>query len=155
MYIQYVTAHDVTNISGTQPRKNMKTMGKVDISNHNMEQIKNANIFQMAANLKLELKTKPNHEHNIINYFFGPKYPTNQTSHGTGDQTVEHAFSMVVTTGILDLKVSNKWNHQTDLKWISRPKISCESSTRRNFQNGHPPPCCTHIFRGTLARVLI
>ena len=30
MYIQLVTEYDVTNISGTQPRKNVITMGKVD-----------------------------------------------------------------------------------------------------------------------------
>ena len=30
MYIQSVTEYDVTNISGTQPRKNTKTMGNVD-----------------------------------------------------------------------------------------------------------------------------
>ena len=32
MYLQLETEYDVTNISGTQPRKNMKTMGKVDTS---------------------------------------------------------------------------------------------------------------------------
>ena len=30
--MQYVTEYDVTIISGTQPRKNMITMGKVDTS---------------------------------------------------------------------------------------------------------------------------
>ena len=30
MYMQYVTEYDVTNISDTQPPKNMITMGKVD-----------------------------------------------------------------------------------------------------------------------------
>ena len=30
MYMQHVTEYDVTNISGTQPRKNMITIGKVD-----------------------------------------------------------------------------------------------------------------------------
>ena len=30
--MQQVTEYDVTNISGTQPRKNMTTMGKVDTS---------------------------------------------------------------------------------------------------------------------------
>ena len=32
MYMQLVTEYDVTNISGTQPRNNMKTMGKVNSS---------------------------------------------------------------------------------------------------------------------------
>ena len=32
MYMQYVKESDVTNISGTQPRKNTITMGKVDTS---------------------------------------------------------------------------------------------------------------------------
>ena len=31
-YMQQVTEYDITNISGTQPRKNMITMGKVDTS---------------------------------------------------------------------------------------------------------------------------
>ena len=30
--MQQVTEYDVTNLSGTQPRKNMITMGKVDTS---------------------------------------------------------------------------------------------------------------------------
>ena len=30
MYMQYVTEYDVTNISDTQPRKNVITTGKVD-----------------------------------------------------------------------------------------------------------------------------
>ena len=32
-YMQEVTEYDVTNISGTQPQKNIITMGKVDTSN--------------------------------------------------------------------------------------------------------------------------
>ena len=32
MYMQYVTEYDVSNISDTQPRENMITMGKVDTS---------------------------------------------------------------------------------------------------------------------------
>ena len=32
MYMQKVTEYDVTNISDTQPRKNMITMGMVDTS---------------------------------------------------------------------------------------------------------------------------
>ena len=32
MYMQKVTEYDVKNISDTQPRKNMITMGKVDTS---------------------------------------------------------------------------------------------------------------------------
>ena len=32
MYMQQVTEYGVTNISGTKPRKNMTTMGKIDTS---------------------------------------------------------------------------------------------------------------------------